>query len=273
MLEAKEMVEIPEISFTRKDKNGNIQEVTVSSFYMDKYDVTVNEFVMYLNDKKSEIDLVENQIQRMQNYLSDYNLIDPNTILINKDGPIFYISWIDAIYYCNYLSEQENLEPCYEFHGKGRIPGKVTWKENANGYRLPTVAEWQAVSEICSEDLNFEYVKETNVLDIELEEKKDKQTNRYGIIDILGYYGKFLWDYYYKEELYIPSKIENPKGPDTFTPDPYAIVYNYPVYECRRVSSCFITKFSTWERYKAHYLYSTTIEASENFTIRLCRNK
>ena len=54
-LHAFEMVEIPEITFTRTDKAGNPQEVTVSPFYMNKYDVTINDWAEYLK-KSRELD-------------------------------------------------------------------------------------------------------------------------------------------------------------------------------------------------------------------------
>ncbi len=73
--------------------------------------------------------------------------------------PVYAISWYDAIMYCNKRSQNENLTPCYKVNGKddtsqwGYVPhtgsgdesikGVITCNFEANGYRLPTDAEWE----------------------------------------------------------------------------------------------------------------------------------
>ncbi len=53
--------------------------------------------------------------------------------------PIANVSWLEAAAYCNWLSVQENLDPFYVFNGK-RFTG---FDKEANGYRMPTEAEWE----------------------------------------------------------------------------------------------------------------------------------
>ena len=48
------------------------------------------------------------------------------------------ISWLDAVNYCNVRSEREGLTPAYMVEGSD-----VTWDRSADGYRLPTEAEWE----------------------------------------------------------------------------------------------------------------------------------
>ena len=87
-----------------------------------------------------------------------------------SDYPVYYVSWYDAIVYCNLRSEAEGLTPCYSLNGindaknwtgiKTVTEGGKTkyscsytesisaWDEitcdwNADGYRLPTSAEWE----------------------------------------------------------------------------------------------------------------------------------
>jgi len=52
--------------------------------------------------------------------------------------PVGHMSPIDALQYCNILSALEGLTPCYTITGS-----TVAWNLDANGYRLPTEAEWE----------------------------------------------------------------------------------------------------------------------------------
>lgn len=68
--------------------------------------------------------------------------------------PVTMISWRDAVVWCNALSEKEGLNPVYKFNGQvlkesdsakdgeGKAENAIV-DENADGYRLPTVAEWE----------------------------------------------------------------------------------------------------------------------------------
>jgi sulfatase modifying factor 1 len=59
------------------------------------------------------------------------------------------VSWFDAVQFCNKLSELEGFDPVYAVgvvtsvnKGEGQVMA-VTWNRDANGYRLPTEAEWE----------------------------------------------------------------------------------------------------------------------------------
>ena len=52
--------------------------------------------------------------------------------------PVERVSWLDAVEFCNRLSEREGLRPAYRISGDD-----VNWIETSNGYRLPTEAEWE----------------------------------------------------------------------------------------------------------------------------------
>jgi formylglycine-generating enzyme required for sulfatase activity len=99
-----------------RDDNEAPHQVTVSSFYMGKYEVTQREYAALMGNNPS-------------NFKGD-NL------------PVEKVSWYDAVEYCNKRSLKEGLTPAYTASGSG--DGRaVTWNREANGYRLPTEAEWE----------------------------------------------------------------------------------------------------------------------------------
>ena len=80
---------------------------------------------------------------------------NPSTEQLGDDFCVENISWFDAVYYCNLLSKKEGLQPCYTKDGMSDVslwdyePGKgkmlnggFSCDFSANGYRLPTDAEW-----------------------------------------------------------------------------------------------------------------------------------
>jgi formylglycine-generating enzyme required for sulfatase activity len=91
-------------------------QVTVSGFYMGKCEVTQKEYQEVMGKNPS-------------NFKGD-NL------------PVETVSWFDAIEYCNKRSQKEGLTPAYNISGSGN-KRTVTWNRGANGYRLPTEAEWE----------------------------------------------------------------------------------------------------------------------------------
>jgi formylglycine-generating enzyme required for sulfatase activity len=57
---------------------------------------------------------------------------------VGDDHPVEFITWYDALAFCNALSAARGLRPAYEIQGRS-----VRWDESADGYRLPTEAEWE----------------------------------------------------------------------------------------------------------------------------------
>ncbi|MEC7987212.1 MAG: SUMF1/EgtB/PvdO family nonheme iron enzyme [Myxococcota bacterium] len=72
--------------------------------------------------------------QRFFRMVMDYNPSQQ----VGDELPVESVSWYEALNFCNRLSSLTGREPCYEITGL-----QVYWNREANGYRLPTEAEWE----------------------------------------------------------------------------------------------------------------------------------
>jgi formylglycine-generating enzyme required for sulfatase activity len=183
------MIYLPGGSFTMGSSKGNADEtphkVSVSSFLMDKYEVTSAQYVTA-------------------------QLPNPSHWHENPKNPVERVRWRDAKQYCNERSLLEKLTPCYN----EKTPD---WDcdMKANGYRLPTEAEWEYACR-AGTDGDYEFGAADKLRQYawfgENGEKKthpvgQKKPNRWGLYDLYGNVSEWCEDVY--------SPAYDPKSPAT----------------------------------------------------------
>lgn len=135
------MVRISPGEFRRADLLGGssvLHKVTLTKpFLLSDREVSVSQFQEFMNDK-----LIP-ETQRPAEWEGEKTEISPT-----QQHPVQRVSWFDAVLFCNWLSRREGLTPAYERTGEKQVvlaKEYDSWRlvENAEGYRLPTDAEFE----------------------------------------------------------------------------------------------------------------------------------
>ncbi len=116
--------------------------------------------------------------------------------------PVESVSWWDAARFCNVLSRREGLTPAYNIPPDSE---DIEWDSRANGYRLPTEAEWEYACRAGTTGPRYGSLDEIawyrGNSNERIHEVGDKQPNAWGLYDMLGNVWNWCWDIY-DAELY-----------------------------------------------------------------------
>jgi formylglycine-generating enzyme required for sulfatase activity len=213
-----DMVVIPQGSFVMgQDGVTNAtpeHEVTLTkSIFMGKYEVTQSEWLLY-----------------MPAYSGGYAYGS------GDNYPVYYVSWYAALKYCNLISMARDLTPCYTINNSidpadwGSVPtssnalwNAVTCNFEANGFRLPTEAEWEFAARYTDErtypwgpsapdgtlcNFNGNVNSATGV------GSYSAGNSFFGLCDMAGNIAEFVWDWY---SAYTIAPLTDPVGPASGT--------------------------------------------------------
>lgn len=196
-------------------------QTKVDNFYISKYETTVGEFRKFIDATgyKPTGDTYGYEVwisasPGVRNKNAPNPSWDNPYMEQDENHPVVLVSWFDAVEYCNWLSLQEGLNPAYKIgHSEGKV--SIEWNKSANGYRLPTEAEWEYACRAGSTTLYY-YGDVPDVNTGWYLENSGKTThpvgskipNTWGLYDMQGNAAEWVWDWYKPNSVKLFKGIE-----------------------------------------------------------------
>jgi len=195
----------PADEFGRDSTEGPIHTVSISAFEISSTPIT------------------------RRQWLDTMGWLDDGGYWESEHHPVDSVCWFDAVAFCNALSEAEGLTKCYtmtdvryDFQQHHIGHAEVTCDWEANGYRLPTEAEWEYA---CRAGTTTRFHSGDTVFDLDrvgwylcnsgtrTHPVAEKEPNAFGLYDMHGQAWEWCWDWL-GYNYYAASPVQDPRGPD-----------------------------------------------------------